>query len=129
MLHYFGMIVFLLSQLLTIRAFRYQNNSSFGGLITGLLFWELILFGLTEILSVFRMISFPGILLAWIIYVALLTAYCVFLKKRGKSAGGRPRFRPENKTETFLAAVIIVIAAVQCVFACFTVAYNYDSMA
>ncbi len=128
MLHYFGMIVFLLSQLLTIRVFHDQNNSSFGGLITGLLFWELILFGMTEILSVFRMISFPGILLAWIIYDALLTAYCVFLKKRGKPAGVRLRFRLENKTETFLAAVIIVIAAVQFVFACFTVPYNYDSM-
>ena len=128
MLNYVGMIVFLFSQIMTIKVVFDLGKKPLQSLIIGMLIWETVLFIATEGLSIARLISFPAILLFWLVY-----SFILFLQIRRNNCSDGRRFIKRThfsvgRLEKCLTGIIILIASVQLFFSCVTVPYNYDSM-
>ena len=125
-----GTVIYVFSQIVSIAIFKNRTGKIFLGIIIGLSIWELYLYTVTEVLGLFRCISVIFIIGIWLIYLLLLIV--IIRYKRIQLPTDihfiRDHLRGMSIKEKVLLIIIIVVMAVQFLFAVVTVPYNYDSM-
>ena len=114
-----------------------ESNDEFGALTAAVTVWAIVLFAMTETLSLLGLITKPALLACWLA-VALVIALGVVLRMKKKNIVPADALMPEKRCirmikdssadEKAMMAVATVCAAAVVILAWKTVPYNWDSM-
>ncbi len=116
-------LIFLSYLIITLK----RNNIAFINFIYSVVIGVATLFWLTEFLSFFKMITFGGILIGWIIINVV--ALSILIKvRRNYSFSSKFKPLPKDKKVLVLYAVVAVILMISIIIGITMVPCNYDTM-
>ena len=125
MFKFTGIIIFLLSNVLTVCAVHaWERNGFIRDLVFAMILRQVYLFAGTEFLSLLHLLSRNGVMALWGIYDLVFLLY-LFRKRGSEKLFKLPAV---EKKDAWFAAAVAVIFLIQFIFAYVTVPYNYDTM-